>query len=349
MVPLYEIGESGLLPQTPAQFADLGLYERGDLQRLLRDEIAVLGDDLLVVAEEFGEWEDARRRIDLLAIDTTGHLTVIELKRTEDGGHMELQALRYAAMAASMGFDDVVSAFATYLTRRRPGEEVSARFDLSAFLGVPDGEEPVISSEVRIILVSADFGRELMTTVLWLNRFEGLDIRCVQLIPYRVGERVLLDVRQTVPLPEAGDYQVRVRRKDRQRERVQRDSRDFTRYHIVVDGQEQPEANKRNAMRLMVAALVNRGVPVQAIKEQLHSRCFRSVDGNFENAEALQSALLAADPRIDVGRWYCEYPLFNDGRTWVLTRMWGTDTEPSLVALRDAFPDARVTFRRAES
>ena len=153
-----------------------------------------MGPDLLVVAEEFGDWEDARRRIDLLAIDTAGHLTVVELKRTEDGGHMELQALRYAAMVSSMAFEDVASAHSAYVARRRSGDDANARAELAAFLGGADGEDPVISSEVRIILVSADFGRELMTTVLWLNQFEGLDIRCVQLLPYKVGERVLLDV-----------------------------------------------------------------------------------------------------------------------------------------------------------
>src|SRR6266545_4850680 len=124
MLPLYEIGESGLEPHTPAQFADLGLYERGDLQRLLRDEISALGDDLLVVAEEFGEWEDARRRIDLLAIDTAGHPTVIELKRTEDGGHMELQALRYAAMVSAMTFDKVINVYTEFL--RKIGSELDA-------------------------------------------------------------------------------------------------------------------------------------------------------------------------------------------------------------------------------
>jgi len=29
----------------------------------------------------------------------------IELKRTEDGGHMELQSTRYAAMVSTMTFD----------------------------------------------------------------------------------------------------------------------------------------------------------------------------------------------------------------------------------------------------
>lgn len=33
---------------------------------------------------------DSRLRIDLLGIDKAGNLVVIELKRTEDGGHIDL-------------------------------------------------------------------------------------------------------------------------------------------------------------------------------------------------------------------------------------------------------------------
>ena len=77
------------------------------LEHVLRDHIDVLGDDLLVIAEEYGEWEDARRRIDLLALDKQRRLVVIELKRTETGGHMELQAIRYAAMVSAMTFEQV--------------------------------------------------------------------------------------------------------------------------------------------------------------------------------------------------------------------------------------------------
>ena len=62
--------------------------------------------------------------------------------------------------------------------------------------------------------------RELTTSVLWLND-RGLDIRCVRLKPYKMGDRVFLDVRQVIPLPEAEAYQVSVREKAR-RERTSR-------------------------------------------------------------------------------------------------------------------------------
>lgn len=97
-MPIFQVTDSGLARQNPKTFSELGIYERADIQRLLLSDVSPLGDDILVIAEEFGQWTDANRRIDLLAIDRQGRLVVIELKRTEDGGHMELQALRYAAM-----------------------------------------------------------------------------------------------------------------------------------------------------------------------------------------------------------------------------------------------------------
>ena len=61
--------------------------------------------------------------------------------------------------------------------------------------------------------------------------------------------------------------------------------------------------------------------------------------------------MVAADPRTDPGRWFCDRPLVVDAgaRTYVVTKMWGRHTEPTLAALATAFPDAKVTFRRADS
>lgn len=75
-MPLYEMTDSAFRPLDEASFADLKVRERDDLQRLLRTQIDVLGDELYVLTEEFGDWDDSRRRIDLLAIDPQANLVV---------------------------------------------------------------------------------------------------------------------------------------------------------------------------------------------------------------------------------------------------------------------------------
>ena len=213
-MPLYEITPDAFRPIVEASFAHLGLTERGDLQRLLRTQIELLGDDLYVLTEEFGDWEDSRRRIDLLALDKQANLVVIELKRTVDGGHMELQAIRYASMVSTMTFERAVQVHAEFLARLgEPADE--ARNRLLEFLGLEEIDEDDFASDVRIVLVSEDFGKELTTAVLWL-RDKDIDIRCVRLRPYSDGAKRLLDVQQIIPLPEAVDYQVQVRNKEQQ-------------------------------------------------------------------------------------------------------------------------------------
>ena len=67
---LYRITTESLIAVPPTGFAEEGLHERSDLQRLLRDHVEAVAPGCMVLAEEFGDWEDSRRRIDLLCIDT---------------------------------------------------------------------------------------------------------------------------------------------------------------------------------------------------------------------------------------------------------------------------------------
>lgn len=219
-MPLFEIRDHSLAALTATTFSAEGIQERRHLQRMLRDQVRVLADDLLVIAEEFGNWEDSQRRIDLLAVDRQANLVVIELKRTEDGGHVELQAIRYAAMVSTMTFDQAVDAFARYLQAIDSTDD--ARDRLLGFLGWTDSDDDLFAQDVRIILVSADFSKEVTTSVLWLND-HGLDIRCVRLKPYKLGDRVLIDAEQIIPLKEAEDFQVHLREKnDRERDALRK-------------------------------------------------------------------------------------------------------------------------------
>ena len=350
-MPLYEVTDSGLTKRPTADFAALQMYERQDLQRLLRDEIGALGDDLMVVSEEFGYWEDARRRIDLLAIDRTGRLVVIEIKRTDDGGHIELQAIRYAAMVSSMGFSEVVEAYTAHRTKHRPQEEIDPQAELESFLEAAEVDDrPVVSTDVRILLVSADFGREITTAVLWLNGFEGMDIRCIRLVPYKVDDKVLLDIQQVIPLPEAADYQVQLRKKGAARERAHRDGRDFTRFHIVVDGTELPDENKRNAMRVLVEQLIARGVRSSELRDHFPASKWREMDEVVDDPDEVSRVMLRQYPQADLARWFVEYPFTDsaNGTTFVLSKMWGRKTEAKLKALAESFPETKVTFRPAD-
>ena len=191
-----------------------GILEREDLQRLLRDQPEVIESGLFVVAEEFSNWTSSLRSIDLLGIGADRRLVVVELKRGNTGETMELQAIRYAAMAANMTLDQIVEAHEQYLRRRGITEDAEER--VRACLVEEGGvEEPQVATErPRILLVSEDFSKELTTSVLWLNEV-GLDIRCVRLRVYRHGEELLIDVDQVIPLPGAQEYLVRVR--DRRR------------------------------------------------------------------------------------------------------------------------------------
>jgi hypothetical protein len=226
-MPLYRYSDSGFQKLDQTSFGAQAILERFDLQAALRKQIEVICPDCLVLSEEFSEWDDSRRRIDLLAVDKSANLVVVELKRNETGEHMDLQAIRYAAMVSTLTFKRAVEIYKDYLSKSGLLED--AEQTLLGFLGWDEPLEDDFALEVRITLVSSDFSKELTTAVMWLNE-RDLDIRCVRLIPYRHNEDVLVDVQQVIPLPEAERYQIRIREQSDERREARRSGRDYTRY-----------------------------------------------------------------------------------------------------------------------
>lgn len=208
---LHEVVEGKLQSLQRVNFVGEGVRERQQIQQWIKSNPVTLGEDLLILSEEYGNWEDSRRRIDLLALDEDRNLVVIEIKRTDDGGHMELQSLRYAAMIASMSFADVVEAHEAFIRKENLSGDAAAR--IRDFLGASPDEVVELTSVPRIVLVSEGFSIELTTTVLWLTE-RGLDLRCIEVSPYKRGEQLFLDFRQLLPLKEASEYQVKLRQKE---------------------------------------------------------------------------------------------------------------------------------------
>ena len=350
---LYELNTDGITKLEETTFISQGLREREDIQRLLKERIEVIAPGTLILAEEFGEWEASRRRIDLLGLDKNANLVVIELKRTEDGGHMELQALRYAAMVSTMTFEKVVELYGRHLGTN--GGDVDARTTILDFLEWDEVDDDSFAQDVRIVLASAEFSRELTTTVMWLNDHD-LDITCVRLKPYDYEGRLILDVQPIIPLPEAEEYQVRVRNKVQKERKARESGRDLTRFDVVVGGETHARLAKRRAILAVVKGVCSRGADPDEIARIISWKpnAIRSAEGtlnSLEMYEAIADQLLAEGKTSTAKRYFCgdDELVGAHGRTYALTKMWGPSTVEAMERIVERFPDLGVSFQEAET
>lgn len=230
---IYVLKDKQLLSIQSTNFITESIFERDDLQQAFKNNINIIAPNCLVIAEEFSEWKGSRKRIDLLAIDKQANLVVIELKRTGTGDHMELQALRYASMISTMTFEDAIRVFQTYKQKNGYANYSleDAQLEIEDFVDI-DIIESGFAEDIKTILVSQDFSVELTTSVLWLNE-RNLDITCMKIKPYNDNGKILVDIQQIIPLPEAANYQVKVKRKLEEKRDVRKDSlRDYTKYRF---------------------------------------------------------------------------------------------------------------------
>ncbi|MDP9650916.1 hypothetical protein [Paraburkholderia caledonica] len=338
---LYEMTGESLKAIDPKTFTELGLLERQNIQKALRTHIAAITPNVktMVLAEEFGDWVGANRRIDLLCLDDQANLVVVELKR-DDAAHMELQALRYAAMISTIRFEQAVEAHRRYLLSVGSNEDPAQA--IRDFLDVEEGDAVALSDKVRIVLASAEFSPELTTAVLWLNK-QGLDLRCVQMRPHQIGDRVLLDIQQVIPLPQAEQYQVAVREKSFEQDAARVQDRDLTRYDLTVGDNTYPNLPKRRLMLGVVAEAIRQGMSISDIEGAVDWRetMFISADGTLNGAQ-LTDAL--GGKKL---RYFTEDDeLFHSaGRTYALSKMWGERTLEAIGSLLGRMPHSEfVTY-----
>jgi alkylated DNA nucleotide flippase Atl1 len=217
-MPLFEVDrDSSVVTEIkPTTFPALGLWERQDLEAWVTSSPELAGGDFVVVTSEYDRFDRTSERLDVLGIvridEGHGRLVVVELKRDGTSTTVDLQAIKYAAYVASCQFSDVVSMYAVY----HGVDEATADDKLRELIGGDETEPPVIDDTPRIVLVAGDFRAEVTTTVLWLvDNFENMDIRCVRLQPFQVGDRTLVSSEVIIPLPEAEQYRLSVQRKRR--------------------------------------------------------------------------------------------------------------------------------------
>jgi hypothetical protein len=200
-------------------FSEVGFREREHLQEWLATmpdalcEAMSEGEDgLLIIQKEFDGFDGTRERLDLLALDKSGQLVVIENKLDDSGRDVVWQALKYAAYCSSLKKAEIVGIFQQYLDRHGSGDAAST---ICEFLGEDTLDQVVLNdgTDQRIIFIAANFRREVTATVLWLREHQ-IDARCIKVMPYKFEEELFIDLQQVIPTPEAADYMIRMAEKD---------------------------------------------------------------------------------------------------------------------------------------
>ena len=188
------------------------ILERQHIEKWIENYPAILGEELLVITTEYDKFDKTNERLDILALDTGGNLVVIELKRDDSGKNVDLQAIKYAAYCSTLQLSDICQIYQDH--RKNLGETLSdeqARERILEFIENEEFEE--VNESPRIILVSRQFRAEATASVLWLRKF-GIDISCVKLSPYEIGNgEIAFESNIVIPLPEARDFIVGMERK----------------------------------------------------------------------------------------------------------------------------------------
>lgn len=345
---IYKLQGNKITELSQTTFANERILEARDLQKFIINSIDAIELDLFVLASEFGDWEDSRRKIDILCIDKNGNIVVIELKRTEDGGHMELQSIRYASMVANMTFEKAVKAHQRYLTKIGIAER-DAEEDILEFLGWDENNEDDFGNDVRIILVSADFSIEITNSVLWLIE-RGIDIKCIRIKPQKDGETLYFDIQQIIPLPETADYQVKLREKAIEQRQARRESqRDYSKFDLTLNGVKHTGLNKRETMILTMKNCVENGISPMELMEFTGKSKWLWVNKICKSSTEFETEYRSTNQRkYDQSRWFNDDSelLVHNEKTYVFSNQHGKGTGKLVNDIFAKFPELNATAEK---
>ena len=190
---------------TRKTFAELGFKERAHLQEWIAGSPESLGEKLLIIQKEFSDFSETNERLDLLALDKDGNLVIIENKLDDSGRDVTWQALKYASYCSTLTKDEIRTIFQKYLDINSNGK--NAIEVLSEFYDDADYSEINLNQRMtqRIILIAANFRKEVTSTVLWLMNF-NIQMQCFKATPYELNGQHFLTLDQIIPTKDAQDY-----------------------------------------------------------------------------------------------------------------------------------------------
>lgn len=170
---------------------EAGRKEKDDLQKWIKTNTVILGDDILIIGEQVPTKSGFA---DFLGIDHSGNTVVIELKRDKLPREVLAQAIDYASDISSWDADKLSEVCAKY-TGQSIEDCLIENFEEM------DIEDLSLNSNQRILLVGFSIEESLQRMIEWLSNSYGVSVNAIVLKYIRTKNNEELMAR-TVIIPE---------------------------------------------------------------------------------------------------------------------------------------------------
>lgn len=195
-------------------FHEYGIREREHLQEWISKTPNCLGEELLIIQKEFDGFNDTNERLDLMALDKSGSLVVIENKLDDTGRDVIWQSMKYISYCSTLTKQQIKEVYQMYLDRTAPGENAENNL-VEFFDGMLYSELSLNEEDQRMILVAGKFRKEVTSTAMWMLS-HGIRIQCIKVTPYKLNDNLILDIEQIIPIKEAEEYIIKMAVKTRE-------------------------------------------------------------------------------------------------------------------------------------
>jgi hypothetical protein len=178
------------------------LDQESRLEDFIHDDISLVRDDLWIIGRQVPTAHG--HFIDLLAMDASGNLTVLELKRDRTPRDVVAQALDYGSWVRTLTRTDVGGIYGEYVRKFHAGKAIQA-FE-AAFEERFGGQLPETINEAHeLLIVAAELDNSTERIIEYVSAF-GVPVNALFFRVYRDGDREYL---ARAWLRDPGEAQVR--------------------------------------------------------------------------------------------------------------------------------------------
>jgi hypothetical protein len=185
---IWQVNEAGALTEIKQSKLDL----ETQIEKWISSDISFLSSDLLVIGEQVET--GSANFIDLLCIDGSGALVIVELKRDKTPREVTAQALDYASWVKNLGIEEIRGIAARYLK----GNTLPGAFQSKFGTDLPE----IINEHQAMRILTPEIDHSTERIIRYLAETYGVDINAVRFQFFQAEDGRQYLVRTVPVVPE---------------------------------------------------------------------------------------------------------------------------------------------------